>query len=203
MCIARIIRSAAFLALCVAGFVGVAAIRVLAATSDAAPSLVQHMAGTWSVTERMWPSPGAAPIALAPVIARRRLVGGAFLQEIMEPVAGANDAAFTRIAYLDYNVVDRQYEYFSLDTRAPQMMIEKSTTIEARGTALPGGTLDLYGGTFVAPRWGGFVDTAFRYRLVIGDVEAGRQVVQLYLTPLSATAGKEFLAFQYVYTRRR
>jgi hypothetical protein len=42
-----------------------------------------------------------------------------------------------------------------------------------------------------------------RYRLAVGELEKDRQVVQLYLTPLSGKSLKEFLAFEYVYTRQR
>jgi hypothetical protein len=42
----------------------------------------------------------------------------------------------------------------------------------------------------------------FRYRIVIGPVKEARQAVRLYLTPRSGANIKEFLAFEYVYTRR-
>jgi len=61
----------------------------------------------------------------------------------------------------------------------------------------------LYGDSFVAPRWGDATNVAFRYRLTMGAVEKNRQVVQLYLTPQSAQSAKEFLAFEYVYTRQQ
>ncbi len=76
----------------------------------------------------MWPGPGAQAIALSPVTAQRRLIGNEFLQEVMTAASGLS-APFTRIAYFDFNVVDQQYEYFSLDTRAPQMMNERGHRI--------------------------------------------------------------------------
>jgi len=173
------------------------------AAGNAVPPLVQRMVGTWSVQEQMWPGPGAAAIALPPAVARRRLIGDAFLQEAMEAAPNPKADRFTRVAYLDYNAVDQQYEYFSLDTRAPQMMVEKTYALDARGAGAVDGPVTLYGGSFVAPRWGAFVNAAFRYRLVVGKVEKGRQVVELYLTPLAGTPAREFLAFQYVYTRQR
>jgi Protein of unknown function (DUF1579) len=173
------------------------------ATDVSVPRLIERMAGTWNVAEQMWPGPDAAAVTLPPAVARRRLVGGAFLQEVMEAASNAKADRFTRVAYLDYNAVDQQYEYVSLDTRAPQVMVEKTYALDARGAAAGDGPLTLYGGSFVAPRWGAFVNAAFRYRLVVGPVANGRQVVQLYLTPLAATPAREFLAFQYVYTRRR
>lgn len=114
---------------------------------------------------------------------------------------GSTQAPFTRIAYFNYNAVNKQYEYFSLDTRAPQMMVEKS--YGAGGEQNKERGINLYGGTFVAPQWGQARNAAFRYRLVVGDVVKDRQVVRLYLTPLSGDRAQEFLAFQYIYTRRQ
>lgn len=106
---------------------------------------------------------------------------------------------FTRTAYFNYNAVNQQYEYFSLDSRAPQMMNEQSKAGEGQGND----GIALYGGRFVAPRWGEATNVAFLYRLTVGLVEKDRQVVQLYLTPQSGASAKEFLAFEYVYTRQR
>jgi hypothetical protein len=58
----------------------------------------------------------------------------------------------------------------------------------------------LYGDIFIAPRMGEAVNAAFRYRLKVGQVENERQVVRLYLTPLSGERSKEFLAFEYICT---
>jgi hypothetical protein len=43
----------------------------------------------------------------------------------------------------------------------------------------------------------------FRYRIVVGPVEKDQQAVRLYLTPQSGANTKEFLAFEYGYTRKR
>jgi hypothetical protein len=159
-----------------------------------------QMVGTWDVQQRMWPGAGAAPVTLPPAVARRRMVGGAFLEEVMELPPGSKQEPFTRVAFFNYNAVNQQYEYFSLDTRAPQMMSEQS--FEAGATRSQGG-ITLFGGSFVAPQWGEVTNAAFRYRLRIGELEKDRQVVQLFLTPLSGKSSKEFLAFEYVYTRQR
>jgi hypothetical protein len=160
------------------------------------------MVGTWTVQQRMWPGAGAEAKTLPPAIARRRLVEGAFLEEIMELAQPSAPESFTRTAYFNYNSVNQQYEYFSLDSRAPQMMLEKSHVPEAQDRTGKGG-IKLYGGRFVAPRWGEISNAAFIYRLTIGEIEKDRQVVQLYLTPQSGEGAKEFLAFEYVYTRKR
>ena len=161
-----------------------------------APRLLRQMAGTWAVQQKMWPGAGAQAVDLPPAVARRQLVGGAYLEETMQLAPGSKQPPFTRTAYFNYNVVTHRYEYASLDTRAPQLMVEKGTA----STIYAGGTIALQGGEFTAPKWGAATNVRFRYRLSVGPVEHGRQIVRLYLTPLSGTARKEFLAFEYVYT---
>lgn len=161
-------------------------------------SLIRQMDGTWSVKARMWPAADAQPIELPPATARRRLVADAFLEEVMEPQAGSKQDAFARIAYFSYNAMNRQYEYFSLDTRLPQMM-----TYAAPGAnKVRDGRVELNGASFVAPEWGTRKNVPFMYRLTVQPVERDRQVVQLYLTE-QGSQSKEFLAFEYVYSRQR
>ncbi|HEX5458488.1 MAG TPA: DUF1579 family protein [Steroidobacteraceae bacterium] len=162
----------------------------------AVPTLLRQMSGTWSVKEWMWPAPGAKAIDLPAAVAQRNLVDGKFLQESMTAVPGSG-AAFNRIAYFDYNPVSGQYEYFSLDTRAPQMMNERSVR-----PGKPGGAIELYGSVFVASQWGSATNVPFRYRLNVGPIQGNTQTVELYLTPMGTVAGREFLAFRYLYTRR-
>jgi hypothetical protein len=158
------------------------------------------MEGSWGVEEWMWEGPGAEATPLSAAVAERRAIGGGFTQEVMSTPAGAKDS-FTRISYFGYNPVNRQYEYFSFDTRAPQMMNERSSDASFGTAGSPG--VNLLGGTFIAPQWGNTANAAFRYRIVVGLVQNDRQQVDLYLTPLSATAQPEFRAFRYVYTRRK
>jgi hypothetical protein len=166
---------------------------------DAAPpALIQQMAGTWNVRQRMWAGPRADATDLTPAIAHRRLVEGVFLEEVMEPAETGGPEPFTRTSYFNYNAVTRRYEYFSLDSRVPQMMNERS---EGSGPVEPGTDgIKLQGGRFVAPRWGDATNVEFTYRLTMGEIQDDRQIVHLYLTP---RAGREFLAFEYVYTRQR
>jgi hypothetical protein len=110
------------------------------------PALLQQMIGTWNVQQRMWPGSGAEAINLPSAIARRRLVGSAFLEEIMELPSGSKQEPFTRIAYLNYNAVSQHYEYFSLHSRAPQMMNEKSYEGGILGKMDDQGFVTLYGG---------------------------------------------------------
>jgi hypothetical protein len=171
--------------------------------SDASTPLIQQMIGDWDVRQRMWPGAAAKAIELPPAVAHRVLIGSAILQETMSLPSESTETPFTRIAYFDHNTVSRQYEYFSLDTRAPQMMNERSLAAGAESNSQHLGALTLYGGRFVAPRWGELTNVPFRYRIVVGPVEKDQQAVRLYLTPQSGANTKEFLAFEYGYTRQR
>ena len=177
-----------------------AAIMGIQARVDAAATLVHAMLGTWDVKEWMWQGPGGTAISLPSAVAQRRLAAHGFIQEIMTARPGSQ-GAFTRFAYFGYNAVNQNYEYFSLDTRAPQMMNERSSGASAGAST--GDAIDLLGTTFVAPQWGKFTNAAFRYRLVVGPVQHDRQEVVLYLTPLAGAGQPEFQAFKYLYTRRR
>jgi hypothetical protein len=165
-------------------------------------TLMQQMVGTWKVQQRMWPGFGAGAINLPPAVARRHLLAGGFLEEVMEPAKRSGKESFIRTAYFNYNTVTQQYEYFSLDSRASQMMNERSDRAEEQSEPVKGG-IKLYGGNFVAPQWGKATNVAFTYRLTVGEIANDSQVVQLYLTPQSGESPKEFLAFEYVYTRQR
>ena len=168
---------------------------------DASP-LLERMAGTWDVQQRMWPGPGAVAVELPKAVARRQLLDGKYLEESMEPAAtdGPPSAAFHRHALLTYNPVAKRYEYTSLDSRAPQLMTEIGAALPASN---PGGPVGLQGGHFLAPDWGGSKNVSFRYRLTIGPVQPdGTQTVQLHLTPETVLPKKEFVAFEYVYSKR-
>jgi hypothetical protein len=181
-------------------------VAVFAATTVAvaqeAPPLLQRMAGTWNVQQRMRPGPDAAAIDLPSAIARRELIGGKYLEENMQPTSGeaTQSAFFHRNAFLNYNSVTQRYEYTSLDTRAPQLMVEMS--LPADPQRVPAAELKLQGGVFLAPEWGNAKNVPFRYRLSIGQIENDKQTIRLYLTPQGVLPNKEFLAFEYVYTRR-
>src|SRR5262245_39185044 len=122
-----------------------------AGESRSALALFQQMVGTWDVQQRMWPASGAQAINLPPAIARRHLIGDAYLEETMELASESKVSAFTRNAFFNYNAVNQQYEYFSIDTRAPQIMLERDHGPVIRGEPqeFP---IVLYGGSFVAPQ---------------------------------------------------
>ena len=159
--------------------------------------LIRQMAGTWKVHYRMWPGPDAKAVDLPPAIPRRTVVRDAYLQEVMEPADGSGGASFTRVAYFSFNPINQQYEYFSLDSRLPQMM----SYIVPGANRTRQGRLELVGTSFVAPEWGMQKNVPFMYRLTVGPVESNRQVVQLFLTEQTGRS-HEFLAFEYVYGRQ-
>jgi len=112
----------------------------------------------------------------------------------MQPKVKSAEGMFTRMAYFNYNPFNHLYEYFSLDTRLPQMMSYDSP---GKNT-LNKGTVELAGVSFVAPQWGERINVPFVYRISITPVKQGQQTVSLYLTE-QKIAGKEFLAFEYRY----
>jgi hypothetical protein len=173
----------------------------MSAVAQSAPPLLQNMTGTWTVEQKMWPGPGAAAVQLPPGVAQRRLIDGKYLEESMQPatLTEGQPGFFVRNAIFNYNAVNKQYEYFSIDTRAPQAMSEKSPPTEASDQSKK---LKLSGGTFVAPEWGPAKNVRFKYRLTVGAVQDGKQTVQLYLMPQSVLPKEEFLAFEYNYVRQ-
>jgi hypothetical protein len=108
--------------------------------------------------------------------------------------------SFHRNAFFNYNSVTRRYEYTSLDTRAPQLMMETSRPVGAQ--QVPAAELKLQGGASLAPEWGSAKNVRFKYRLSIGEIKNDQQTIQLFLTPESVLPKEEFLAFEYVYSRR-
>lgn len=198
--LARAVGIAKLMAISAGALLGVVLAPHLAMAQDEPFALLRSMAGTWTVEQRMWVAPGAEATTLPKATAERRLVDGKFLEESMRPLGlePGSPGFFTRTAVFNYNGVNKKYEYFSIDTRAPQAMNET-------GPAFPrvGGSsgLRLSGGTFVAPEWGPAKNVRFRYRLTIGPVEDNRQVVKLYLTPQSGMPSNEFTGFEYAYVR--
>src|SRR6266496_581268 len=178
---ARILSFVATCSVCCVALCSVASAKnppLNTSSGNSATTLIQQMVGTWNVQQHMWLGSGAESINLPPAIAHRRLVEGMFLEEVMELAQKSGQESFTRISYFNYNAVNQQYEYFSLDSRGPQMMNEKS--YETQGQSKPDkGGIKLYGSSFVAPRWGAATNAAFMYRLTVSEVKKDRQVVQL------------------------
>ena len=131
--------------------------------SDATPPLIQQMIGTWDVWQRMWLGAAGNAVELPPAVAHRVLIGNTILQEVMTLASESSETPFTRVAYYDYNAVTRRYEYFSLDTRAAQMMNERSLAVGTQDKSQHRTALTLLGVRFVAPQWGDATNVAFHY----------------------------------------
>ena len=116
---ARVLSFVAAYGVCCAAFYPVAYAQNAppnAPSKNSSSYLMQQMVGTWKVQQRMWPGFGAEAINLSPAVARRHLIAGAFLEEVMEPAKKSEKESFVRTAYFNYNAVSQQYEYFSLDS---------------------------------------------------------------------------------------
>ena len=170
--------------------------------TDAGTAFIQQMIGEWEVRQRMWPSAAGQAVELAPAVAHRLLIGSTIVQETMTLAPESSETPFTRLAYFDYNAISQRFEYFSLDTRAPQMMNERSLAAAIDADSQRGSAIALYGGIFVAPQWGESKNVPFRYRIVLSRIEMDEQTMRLYLKAQSGSNTKEFLAFEYVYTRK-
>ncbi|HVX45901.1 MAG TPA: DUF1579 family protein [Mycobacteriales bacterium] len=152
------------------------------------------LAGTWDVEQRMWTGPGSDPVPLPDATAHRYFVHGAFLVEDMTLADGAEGDPFTRHAVLSRNGVTQAFEYFSIDSRLPQMMAYPN------GVEREGGLWFVLPAPFVAPSWGEDSDVPFAARLEFRP-DPERQVIRLYLRRLSARPTEEFVAFEYIYRR--
>ena len=167
-------------------------------TPEPITPLIREMAGNWRVEAKMWPGPDAKAVELPKATAQRRIVNDAFLQETMTPAAGSQQDAFTRVAYVTFNTLNQQYEYFSLDSRLPQMM----SYTRPGANQLQDEQIQFSGSSFVAPAWGPAKNGPFMYRLTLGAIVGDRQLVRLYLKQQQQSPAKEFLAFEYLYIRQ-
>lgn len=174
-----------------------AAAQALAGSGPPSPVL-NAMVGRWNVKQTMWTGPDGPPAEQPPAIAVRRMAaGGGFVEEEMT-LADPSSNPFTRTSHINYNTIDGVFEYFSIDTRAPQQMHYQSQPVAADFR----GDLQFKGGTFVAGQWGDKRNSAFSYRVELSPVSAGRQTMQLFLRPLGAGSHREFVAFRYEYRKR-
>ena len=158
-------------------------------------NLLRSMVGTWKVDQRVWMGPGAQPVTSPSFIAHRQLIGN-FLQEKMEPVPGSGVDSFTRFAYFSFNNASHHWEYIVIDTRYPILMYETSFD----NTEKNGNEFTVYLPEFIVPPFNKEMagQLGKERRVVIVD-GPDRNVVRQYWT---LPAGKEYLAFEYVYTRQ-
>ncbi|MQA81655.1 MAG: DUF1579 domain-containing protein [Streptosporangiales bacterium] len=84
-------------------------------------ALLTQLAGTWDVRQRTWAGPGSDPVTLPAATAHRRLVHDAYVEESMTLAENDDGEQFTRHAVITRNDVNQTFEYFSIDSRLPQM----------------------------------------------------------------------------------
>jgi Protein of unknown function (DUF1579) len=158
--------------------------------------LLKSMVGTWKVSQRVWTGQGATPSTSPPFIAHRQLMGN-FLQEKMEAISGSGVDTFTRFAYFTFNNASHHWETIVIDTRYPILMYETSFD----NTEKNDNEFTVYLPEFIVPPFnkemGGQLG---RERRVITVESPDRNVVRQYWT---LPGGKEYLAFEYVYTRQQ
>jgi len=153
--------------------------------------------GLWDMTETRWNSPGTAPVSTTGLVAERRMIGS-YLQEILRPASDVTAKAIKRIDYLSFDRVKGQWEYVSMDTRAPVgVMPGQSYT---RGNAAG---IDLIFAPLVIAGNGANVEgQMMRMEQVITRQGPDRDMKEQYFIMADGT-GTRWLAHRYVYARRR
>jgi hypothetical protein len=73
------------------------------------------LSGTWDVVESVWSNPQASPKVTSGLIADRRMIGSMLEEVLRRPL----DPTPLRIDYLTFNRVEGQWQYVSMDFRAP------------------------------------------------------------------------------------
>ena len=168
----------------------------VADTDEARYELIGRQVGDWSVRQRVWSSPSADPIELPPMVARRRMVRGVFLEEVMEAAPGSGQDPFTRTAYLSFNPINRRFEHVTLDSRYPPVMFETSVDDKIEDSR----AIVLYVTGFTTPAGFGEIpprEWASQRRLLMVQDPDTTLCRQYWTLPQSAP----FLAMEYTYKR--
>jgi hypothetical protein len=153
--------------------------------------------GTWDVVVTFRSAPDTAPVVTRGLIAERTMIG-LFLQEILKPAPGSAGPDFRRIAYLTYNRVEGRWQYVSLDTRLPVGIMP---AYSVRRDFDPSLTLVFEPLAFVG--FGAAVEgRMMRSDIVFTREGDDRDVVRQHWIRADGT-GRDWVAVQYEYTRRR
>ena len=159
--------------------------------------VIKPMAGEWEVKQRIWLKAGAEPIASPPFIVHRWM-NGHFLEEVMEVKPGTDVTPFTRTTYLNFNYANLRWEHVVLDTRYPVMMFETSYD----GAIKNGKEITLHLPAFIIPPvWDKEISGQLgkQRRTILLESPDLNIIRQYWTTP----AGKEFLAIEYTYVRKK
>jgi hypothetical protein len=158
--------------------------------------ILAQRTGLWDVTETVWASPDAAPVATKGLVAERFLMG-TLLQEIIRQPGESPEKTIERIDLLSYNRLEGRWGYVSFDTRAPVGLMHAWST--GRGD---GSTINLTFTPFAVPSSG--ARTAGQFMLmeqVIHFEGPDRDSKDQYFTLADGT-GTRWLAHRYTYARR-
>jgi hypothetical protein len=151
--------------------------------------------GTWDVVMRLRPTADATPVVVTGMVAERTMFG-LYLQETMRPAPGSGIPDFRRIEYLTFNRVEARWQYVSMDTRAPIGLM----AARSYGSGEPD-SITVYFENSALAGFGPEIEARLFYaRHVATRVSDDRDVSRQYWT---MAGGREWLAVEYEYTRRR
>lgn len=158
---------------------------------------LKRRTGMWTVKATFRSTPDAKPIVTEQLVAERKMVG-LYMEEVMRPDAGAKVPDFRRMAYQYYSRVEGRWQYVSMDTRFPVgIMPAYSFAKESNGKL----TMVFESLAFVG------LGKDVEGRMIRSNLEITRdsddhEFVRQYWVQSDGT-GREWLAVEYEYTRRR
>jgi hypothetical protein len=162
---------------------------------DAQGVALAQRVGTWNVVSTLRLTPDAQPIVQKDLVADRRMVG-AYLEEVMKPVASSSGPEFRRIAYLTYSRVEGRWQYVSIDTRFPVGIMPAYSF----GRDTPG-KIELEFQPIAFVGLGRDVEGQMvRSNFVISWDRPDRETARQYWVAADGT-GRQWLAVQYEYAR--
>jgi hypothetical protein len=151
------------------------------------------LAGAWGVVESIWSNPGATPKVISGLVADRRMIGSMLEETLRRPP----DPTPLRIDYLTFNRVEGQWQYVSMDFRAPVGIMPASSF--ERGD---GDRIELFFQPLAVPGDGMQVSgLMLRMKQLITPERGNRQIKdQTFVT--SDGSGAAWLAHRYTYVRQ-
>jgi hypothetical protein len=151
------------------------------------------LSGTWDVVESVWPNPGASPKVSTGLIAERRMIGS-MLEEVLRRPA---DPTPLRIDYLTYNRVAGQWQYVSMDFRAPVGIMPASSFDRGEGDQI-----ELFFQPLAAAGDGSQASGQMlrMKQLITGDGHNRQIKDQTFI--MSDGSGAAWLAHRYTYVRQ-
>ncbi|HUP49650.1 MAG TPA: DUF1579 domain-containing protein [Thermoanaerobaculia bacterium] len=158
-----------------------------ASTPGDAHRLLDQMAGTWNVTLKWWPAPGAPAQESAGVSENRWILGGRYVEQRFNGTAMGQP--FEGIGYTGYDNIRKEYFGTWIDSMSTALM---TTT----GTAEEGGKKWTFKGTMGDPVTGKAMAVEEKITVVSPD----RHVFEMW-TP--GPDGAMFRSMEITYTRKK